>query len=176
MAATYKSQIAKLQAQVSALEAESAIRRVVARYMEICDDLTPDAPLDELGSLFSKDAVWVGSGKKYSKAFGGHKGRKAIVSFMETYCKPSPHFEANVHFLTSESLYVRGQKASGSWVMLQTPSFATGESFVLAARLNLEFAFEDDAWRIAKFSTTNLFGRPIDGGWHSNAPIPTPAN
>ena len=174
MAATYKSQIAKLQAQVNVLEAESAIRRVVSRYMEICDDLTPDAPLEELGALFCKEAVWVGSGKKYSKAFGGHKGRKAIISFMETYCAPTPHFASNVHFLTSESLYVRGQKATGSWVMLQTPSFANGESFVLAARLNLEFSYEDDAWRISKFSTTNLFGRPIDGGWHSKAPIPTP--
>ena len=176
MASTYRSQISKLQKQVHALEAESAIRRLVSRYMEICDDLKADAPLDELGSLFCKDAVWVGSGKKYSKTFGGHKGRKAIISFMQTYCEPKPHFAANVHFLTSESLYVRGQKASGSWVMLQTPSFSSGESFVLAARLNLEFAYEDEAWRIARFSTTNLFGRPIDGGWHSNAPIPTPAN
>lgn len=176
MAATYKSQIAKLQSQVHALEAESVIRRVVARYMEICDDLKPDTPMEELGSLFCKDAVWTGSGKKYSDAFGGHKGREAIVTFLQGYCEPTPHFAGNVHFLTSESLYVRGKRASGSWVMLQTPSFASGESFVLAARLNLNFAFEEGAWRISQFSTTNLFGRPIDGGWHSNAPIPTPSN
>jgi len=43
MAETYKSQIAKLQSRLDALEAESDIRRVVARYMEICDDLAPEA-------------------------------------------------------------------------------------------------------------------------------------
>lgn len=174
MAATYKAQINALQKRVAALEAESAIRAVVARYMEICDDLGPDAPMKELGQLFSKDAVWVGSGKAYKKAFGGHKGRDAIVAFLDTYRTPKPHFASNVNFLTSESLNVRGERATGSWVMLQTPSFAVGESFILAARLQLNFKFEDGAWRISQFQTTNLFGRPIEGGWHSSAPIPVP--
>ena len=174
MAATYKSKISNLQTRLSALEAESAIRSVVARYMEICDDLGPDAPMEELGSLFSENAIWEGKGKKYSKAFGGHKGRAEIVAFLNTYRAPKPHFASNVHFLTSETLKVRSNKADGSWVMLQTPSFASGESFVLAARLSLGFAFEQDAWRISRFRTTNLFGRPIKGGWHSSAPIPTP--
>ena len=175
MAATYASQIAKLQSRLDALEAESAIRATVARYMEICDDLGPDAPMDELGKLFSKNAVWVGSGKTYKKAFGGHKGRDAIVSFLTTYCKPRPHFSSNVHFLTTETISVRGSKATGTWVMLQTPTFATDESFVLAARLSLKFIREDDVWRISRFQTTNLLGRPIEGGWHSSAPIPTPS-
>jgi len=59
--------------------------------------------------------------------------------------------------------------------MLQTPTFANEQSFVLAARLSLRFAVEDDSWRISRFQTTNLLGRPIDGGWHSGAPIPTPS-
>ena len=176
MAATYKSQIANLQTRLAALEAESEIRALVARYMEICDELGPTSPMDEVGSLFCKNAIWEGKGKRYSKAFGGHRGRHAIVTFLDTYRAPKPHFASNVHFLTSETLKVRGQKAEGSWVMLQTPSFASGESFVLAARLLLSFAHEDDAWRISRFETTNLFGRPIDGGWHSNAPIPIPQN
>jgi len=176
MVATYKAQIAKLQSRIEALEAEGEIRRLVARYMEICDALGPDAPLDELGRLFASNAVWSGAGKRYGKAFGGHKGREAIVAFLRGYCEPDPHFSLNVHFLTSESLRVSGKKAHGAWVMLQTPSFAAGESFVLAARLSLEFCVEEGAWRISRFATTNLFGRPIAGGWHSTAPIPVPAN
>lgn len=167
-------QISRLAKRVAALEAESAIRQVVARYMEICDSLDEHAPMEELGLLFCKDAVWEGSGKKYAESFGGHKGRQAIVSFLDGYRKPRPHFDSNVHFLTSEALAVDGEVASGTWVMLQTPSFASGESFVLAARLHLQFAYEEDCWRIQHFKTTNLFGRPIEGGWHSQATIPTP--
>ncbi len=167
-------QISRLAKRVEALEAESAIRKLVARYMEICDALDEHAPMEELGSLFCKDAIWEGSGKKYAKSFGGHKGREAIVGFLDTYRTPNPHFASNVHFLTSEALAVDGETASGTWVMLQTPSFSSGESFVLAARLHLKFAFEDEKWRIQHFKTTNLLGRPIEGGWHSKAAIPTP--
>lgn len=172
--ATLESQIAQLQRDVRALQAEGEIRRVVARYMEICDDLGPDAPMDELGQLFCTEAVWEGKGKRYENAFGGHIGRAAIVAFLNTYAAPAPHFASNVHFVTTEHLTVDDDTAVGSWVMLQTPSFSNGESFVLAARLTLSFQVEDGAWRIARFKTTNLFGRPIDGGWHSKAPIPTP--
>ncbi|MFC7291377.1 nuclear transport factor 2 family protein [Hirschia litorea] len=174
MAGTYKSQISKLSARLDALEGESRIRGLVARYMEICDELTPETPYDELGELFSKDAVWVGTGNKYKTAFGGHKGREEIVNFLKEYGDPKPHFSSNVHFLTSENLLVKSKTATGSWVMLQTPTFSNEQSFVLAARLNLKFKVETGKWRISQFSTTNLFGRPVEGGWHSNAPIPTP--
>lgn len=165
---------ASLEDRIAALESESEIRGVVARYMEICDDLGPDAPMEELGQLFSKNAIWEGAGARYKSTFGGHNGREAIVKFLETYQSPTPHFQSNVHFLTSETVTVNGDNAVGSWVMLQTPSFSNGESFVLAARLSLEFAKEEGRWCISKFKTANLFGRPIEGGWHSAAPIPKP--
>ncbi len=165
--------LSALAKRVAALEAEGQIRRLVARYMELCDQLSPETPLDQLGALFTRDAVWQGGGARYKSAFGGHQGREAIVGFLATYCDP-PHFASNVHFLTSEALTVSGDTAEGAWVMLQTPSFACGESFVLAARLTLAFKVEDGCWRISRFQTTNLLGREIEGGWHSQAPIPVP--
>lgn len=163
-----------LNDRIAALEAEGAIRRLVARYMEICDALDADAPMAELGALFTKDATWQGAGAKYGATFGGHRGREAIVAFLNSYCEPAPHFAANAHFLTSESIAVDGEAAEGSWVMLQTPTFAGGASFLMAARLNLTFKIEDGQWRIDRFATENLFSRPIDGGWNVDAPIPVP--
>jgi hypothetical protein len=160
--------------RIEALEAEGKIRRLVARYMEICDALGPDTPLVELAELFTTDAVWEGGGKAYEKAFGGHEGRDEIAAFLQGYCVPQAHFKSNVHFLTTEVIEVTGDWAKGSWVMLQTPTFATDESFALAARLSLQFAIEDGHWRIARFKTTNLFGRPIAGAWQSSAAIPVP--
>lgn len=163
-----------LNDRIAALEAEGAIRRLVARYMEICDVLDADAPMAELGALFTEEATWQGAGAKYDAAFGGHQGRDAIVAFLNGYREPAPHFAANAHFLTSESITVDGEVAEGSWVMLQTPTFADGASFLMAARLNLAFKIEDGRWRIHRFATENLFSRPVDGGWNIDAAIPVP--
>jgi len=162
-----------VEMRLRALEAESEIRSLVARYMEICDGLNPNTSFSEVGQLFTRDAVWLGDGKAYDEAFGGHRGREAIADFLRSYAQP-PHFAANTHFLTSESLTVVDDTAEGRWVMLQTPTFASGDSFLLAARLELEFEMEEGRWRIGRFVTTNLFKRPIEKGWHSDAPIPVP--
>ena len=161
--------------RLDALEAESAVRAVLARYVEICDDLPAHDLARDLGPLFTEDAVWAGKGDRYGDAFGGHRGRKAILAFLEGYRRPA-HFRSNVHFLTSESVDVDGDTASGTWVMLQTPTFHDGQSFALAARLHVEFRRENDAWAISRFATTNLLGRSVDGPWSAPTPIPTPAH
>lgn len=174
MTADLQNQIDALTARLASLEAESEIRGVVARYMEICDALDADTPMDELGEIFTTDAQWRGKGDKYGATFGGHEGRDAIVAFLNSYREPNLHFTGNVHFLGCENLTVTGQSGTGTWVMLQTPTFADGGSFVMAARLNLDFRTEDGRWRISTFSTTNLFSRPVEGEWNADVPIPVP--
>lgn len=169
-----QEQLNALTARVKSLEAESEIRGAVARYMEICDALDDTTPMDELGELFTTDARWRGTGEKYGVTFGGHEGRDAIVAFLNTYREPHRHFAGNVHFLGCENLSVDGDRAAGTWVMLQTPTFEDGGSFLMAARLKLAFRREADRWRISDFSTVNLFSRSIDGDWDSDEPIPVP--
>jgi ketosteroid isomerase-like protein len=163
-----------LEQRLSALEAQGEIRRVISRYMELCDSLSPQTDLDELGALFASDAIWQGAGRQYASDFGGHIGRAAIVSFLANYCDP-PHFASNVHLLTSENIAVDGDVAEASWIMLQLPQFADGQSFVLAARLSVTFQVSDGRWRIARFQTTNLINRPVDGSWQSGVPLPIPS-
>ncbi len=164
----------ELRERVAALEGESQCRRTLSRYMELCDSLDATTDMVELGELFCEDAVWEGRGGKYGDAFGGHRGRRTIVAFLNSYREPEAHFESNAHFLTSEQIEVRGPRAHGSWVMLQTPTFRDGSSFLLAARLRVAFRRDSDAWRIERFSTTNLFSRPIEGGWELEAALPVP--
>jgi len=168
------SEISELRRRVSVLEAESGVRRVLARYMEICDCLGPSTSMDELGALFCADAVWEGRGGKYADTFGGHRGREAIVRFLNSYREPMPHFSSNAHFLTSEQVRADGDRASGTWVMLQTPTFSDGSAFLLAARLHVDFRREDEGWRIYRFATTNLFSRPVERGWNAAIPLPVP--
>ena len=164
-----------LERELQRLRAEPLIRACVTHYMALCDRLDADTPLDELASLFTRDAAWEGRGPRYSGALGGYRGREEITAMFRTYMTVPPHFALNVHFLCSESIAVAEDAASAdaSWVMLQTSTFASGYSHLNAAQLNLRMALEDGRWRIAHFQTENLFSRPV-ARWHDTSPLPVP--
>jgi ketosteroid isomerase-like protein len=162
-----------LEARLRQLESEHAVRTCMNRYMALCDALDARTSLDELAGLFTADAIWEGKGAKYGKSFGGYRGREAIRAMFAGYMTEPAHFALNVHFLCSELIRVEGDEASGSWVMLQTSTFASGASHLNAARLTVRFREEEGAWRMAHFQTENLFGRPVDA-WNNDAHLPVP--
>ncbi|MET0289091.1 MAG: nuclear transport factor 2 family protein [Pseudoxanthomonas sp.] len=158
--------LSRAERRIAAYEAESACRWVMAEYMRLCDQLDASTPMDELAALFTQDAVWEGRGGKYAKAFGRHEGRQAIVDFLDAYRGPTPHFALNVHYLTSETIHVQnGEVAHGTWVMLQASSLHDETSTLRSARIEAEFRFDFGRWRIAHFSTTNLFAQTRQQPW-----------
>ena len=165
--------IEALAGRVATLEAESACRRVLARYFQICDRLGPDAPLAELGMLFTRDATWQGKGR-YREAFGGYAGREAIVAMIAGYCGSPPHFAMTGHFYSAEDIAVSGDTASGRWMMLQCSTYADGTADLRSAALTVGFAQEEGRWRIARFESENVFSRRVDR-WSDEAAIPVPA-
>jgi hypothetical protein len=165
--------LAGVLARLDRLESESAIRRLVMRYFDLCDRLDEHTPMDELGALFTENAVWAGSGARYGAAFGGHNGRAAIVAMLGKYTGPPPHFALNAHFLGSERIVVEGDRAQGRWLMVQTSTYAAGNSDLRAASLRLAFERLAEGWQIARFETENLFSRQVDG-WNDQTPIPVP--
>ncbi len=167
------NEVIALRARVQALESEQAIRACISRYMDLCDHLDASTPLDELGDLFTEDAIWEGKGARYANSFGGHRGRDAIVAMLGKYCVEPAHFALNVHYLSSELIRVDGACAHGSWNMLQISSFSAGGSHLNSARLEIDFRCEDGVWRMAHFQTRNLFSRPVEH-WNSEARLPVP--
>lgn len=172
---TASDSLAALSQRLALLEAEQAIRACMNRYMVLCDALAAHSPLDELAGLFTADAVWEGKGARYRSSFGQVVGREAIAAMFAKYMVEPAHFALNVHFLCSELIQLASTKtATGSWVMLQTSTFASGASHLNSARLSLNFRCDvDGAWRIAHFQTENLFSRPV-GAWNDAAPLPVP--
>jgi hypothetical protein len=158
--------------RLSDLESEAAIRRLVARYFAICDDLGPHTPFAELGELFSENALWEGKGR-YAKAFGRYEGRAAIVEMIRSYCVPIPHFAMTAHFFSSENLSAAGASGAGQWMMLQTTDYADGTSDLRSARLTMKFAREGGVWRIAHFRTENIFSRQVEP-WNDEENIAVP--
>ncbi|MZI95602.1 nuclear transport factor 2 family protein [Vibrio sp. CAIM 722] len=167
------TELEQLQHRVDQLESVNAIRACLHRYMDLCDELTPDTPWEELGELFTEQAVWEGKGSRYAKSFGGYHGRDNIVAMLGKYATFPPHFALNVHYLTSECVSVNGSQASGSWNMLQVSTFSAGGSHLNSARLSIRFEREEGIWRIAHFQTENRLSRPVSS-WNSDAELLVP--
>jgi hypothetical protein len=169
------SEIADILARLTRLEAEAACRKCLSDYMDMCDRLDAGTDLTALGELFTTNAVWGGAGDRYAKDFGAHHGRAAIVNWLAGFCTTPPHFQMNAHFLSSEAISHNADgTVSGRWLMLQTPTFHDGQSFVMAARLEIDFQSEEGAWRMHRFSTRNLYARPVSD-WNAPTQIPAPA-
>ena len=164
--------LAMLAARLAALEAESAVRRTMSRYMALCDVPAGTLEGETLAALFSADAVWEGIGPLYTNKFGRLKGHADILAMLTRYLPPSPHFSVNVHFLTSETIVVIGTEAKGRWIMLQASSYIEAQAELIAARLEVDFAPADNGhdWLITHFRTERLFDAP----WQVNARTCTP--
>ena len=143
--------------RLATLEGESQVRRLMARYMDLCD--VPRAPthVRDLAALFCVDAIWEGIGSQTVQTFGQHQGREAIAAFVGGYLPPSEHFRLNLHYLTSESIVVDGSMAQGQWIMQQISTYDDGRSELFGTRLNIDFRCVDGVWLIAHFRTQRLF-------------------
>lgn len=148
-----------LIARLQRLEAASAARNTLGRYMALCDQPCDDRSFPQLGDLFTADAVWEGVGQRYAEAFGRQSGRAAIAAFLDGYLAPSPHFKRNLHFLTSEQIDVAADcaQARGQWLMLQISTYGHGGAEAISARLDIDFAFAGNGrWLISHFRTQRL--------------------
>ncbi|MFJ2408421.1 nuclear transport factor 2 family protein [Pseudomonas sp. NPDC087814] len=143
--------------RVETLEGESQVRRLMARYMDLCDVPRAATNVRELAELFTVDAVWEGIGTSTAQTFGQHRGRDAVAVFVGSYLPPSEHFALNLHYLTSESIQVDGSVAAGQWIMQQISTYADQRSELFGTRLTIDFRRVDGTWLIAHFRTQRLF-------------------
>lgn len=161
-------------ARLNKLEAESAIRNCINRYMEICDALDANTDLNELMDLFDSNSIWEGIGEKYAKSFGRYASWQAIYDMFKSYTQKESHFVMNAHFVSSEQIYVEQQQAKATWLMLQTSTFRDGRSHLNAAKLSVKFQQQTDGtWKIKHFQTENILSRPVSH-WDSTAELPVP--
>lgn len=169
------SELEQLRQRVGALEAAREVSACLHEYMQLCDYLDEGFDLDPLLALFTEDAVWEGKGQRYAATFGRREGSAAIRAMFAKYTLPPAHFALNVHFLTSEKVEVRSaSEAEGTWVLLQTATFADGRSQLGSALLNVRFRKEEGGWKIAHFCTTSRFNRPVQSPWDNPQPLPVP--
>lgn len=171
---TLEVKLTRLSARLAMLEAEAEIRRVMARYMQLCD-WPGRPPGNEFRDLFTPEAVWEGVGPRYAGKYGCHQGRERIMAFFDSLSQGQPPFQFNAHFLTSEAIEVDGSAAIGRWMLLQPYTSTRGESNLVGARLHISFRLDAARWRIAHFRTESLFSRVELNAWDSGSPHPRAA-
>lgn len=163
-----------LLSRINRLESEAEIRRLISFYMHLCDDLNTTHVALQIGMLFTPNASWSGIGTLYSEKMGSYQGREAIVAMMKKYVTKPPHFKINVHYLSSEAIsIVNDNEATGRWKMLQVSTFNNGTSHLNGAELVIDFRKNNNEWLINRFTTKNMFSRPVDY-WHSDAQLYIP--
>lgn len=156
------ARIAALEARLADLEAERAVRHTFTRYMALCDVPATVLEGESLAALFTEDAIWEGVGTHYAQTFGRSTGRAQIVAMLSRYLPPTPHFTTNVHFVTSETIEVNAQHATGRWIMMQASGYVDGSAELIGARLVVDFVPSKSGrnWLIAHFRTERLFDAP----------------
>lgn len=167
------STVAQLAQDVAGLKAQAAARRVLARYMFLCDSPLPEAsmPLEAraqaIGDLFTPDAIWEGVGGAHGKQFGQHHGPAEIAAHMgRFYAAENPRQIFNTHYLCSEQLWSDSpDTAEGQWVQFQPWIYDDGSSLIRSSRLHVRFRETDKGWKIAHYRTENLFIGTLPDNW-----------
>lgn len=154
---------------------EAELRRLMARYMRLCDVPLPDPDLSEpqrvaaLADLFCEDGVWEGVGDALGARFGRRHGRAEIEAhFRRFFIEAQPRLVFNCHFLTSEHLEAGPDGAEGLWVQFQPWVFDDGQALLKSSRLRCRFRREGSRWRIRHYRTESLFVAPLPPDWASS--------
>jgi len=177
MTTSVEEKLALLSEEVNILRAEADIRRLISRYMILCDTPLPEQGvntekrIEMIVDLFSDDATWEGVGSYYANQFGRSVGKQELIRHFTGFFQPrEPEMLLNCHYLTSEQIHVNGDTAEGQWVHFQPWIFSDGSSVLRSSRLFNAFKKVNGVWKMSRYRTENVFVAPLTPGWAENIP------
>ena len=153
---TCSSEAISVLQRLDRLEAQSAIRRLMAALHEAGDANEGEA----VAELFTSDGVWEGTGR-LAALLGAHRGRAAIA---RRYCAGVHPMSFTAHFLTNEAVVVDGDSAQAAWRYLQAGT-AQGRAMWFGGRYRARFLRQDGAWWIAHLQVEPWFAASNETGW-----------
>lgn len=162
MAVSLEDKVRELEAKVAELYDREAIRDLRFRYHECINE----AQMTEIPDLFTED------GELEFGYLGRAKGREQIKAFFAGLSAdrttPDGTRRRGLYrvkqFVHNHVLKVHGDRAEG-YAYLEAKPVYNGESYVVAARYNDEYAKRDGRWRFSKMSLTPFFMVPLKEGW-----------
>ena len=126
-----------LEARITRLEDIEAIRRLKARYCEICDD---DHNPDLITTLFTEDGIWEGDG------IGRAEGHAEIRALFENFQRL---ISFSQHMVQNPIIDVNGDSATGRWYVFGTFTYyRNNQARWQAARYHEDYRKADGEWEI----------------------------
>jgi len=144
----------ELEKRMQVLEDLEALKKLKARYAQVCDDLYNP---DEMVKLFTEDAVWDGG-----EVWGVHKGKQAIYDFFKG---ASSNLLFAIHYFSNPNITIQGNKAWGRWYLWQACTRYDNTPLWLAGYEDDEYMKIDGQWLQSRMRLTLLFLTPYDQGW-----------
>lgn len=156
-----------LEKRVQGLEDLEAIKKLKAKYGQLCDDrydlqtmtMKKGADLDaiarQIANLYSEDGVWDGGEK-----LGIAQGREEIFQrFKESA------FKFAVHYFVMPDITIEGNKARARWYLLQAASLKDNNAVWLSGIEDDEYLKVNGQWLQTYMKVTIFFLTPYDQGW-----------
>jgi hypothetical protein len=147
-------EISELAKRITILEDIEAIKKLKARYCEICDD---DHNPDRIVTIFAPDGIWEGAG------VGEHRGHDAIRKLFQGF---QERISFSQHNVMNPNIEVDGNRAKGTWYFLGPFTMRKGNRAMwLAARYEDDYVKIDGEWKIQHLRAIGRMSAPYETGW-----------
>ena len=169
----FRRDVDELVAEVKVLRAESAARKLLGRYMFLCDAPLPEYQLSELqragaiAELFADDAVWEGVGGAHGAQFGRKVGPAAIAEHMTALLRRPKSALGLQHPLPVYRMLGRdiGDRRRDVGAVPAVDLRRRAARCCDPAVYTFGSATLPDGWRIAHYRTESLFIADLPDGW-----------
>lgn len=165
MAGDLEVRVRELEAKVRELSDREAIRDLRYRYHEYIND----AKFSEIADLFTDDGeLFFGHlGNAHGKDeirrfFSGPRPKTLDAAGGQSPKRPRPTRVRQ--FIHNHVVEVHGDRATGFSYLEAKPVYK-GESYVVAARYDDEYARQGGQWKFKKMALTPYFMVPLKEGW-----------
>lgn len=142
-----------VEERLQVLEDIEAIKKLKARYTLAVDARDAEGVV----SLFTADGVWEGG------TFGRYEGANEVRSFFRSVPERLSFF---VHYVSNPLIEIEGDRATGSWYLLEPCTFAEGDRAVWgSARYEERYRRVDGQWKFEEMKLVSVFWTPYEAGW-----------
>lgn len=167
-AAMHDGEFAALRRRLEALEAQEALRTLVARYAAAADRRNDPVMMS---AIYTDDIVWSAEG------FGTYEGKQTVTSYVAKLAQESIVW--TVHYMVSPTFTLCADLRSADchWYLFEMAQIQTDGaplSHWIAADYIARAVRADDGWRFSRVELRPMLISPYREGWtlspHANAP------
>ena len=161
------STLKDLEERVQALEDLEAIKKLKAKYGQLCDArydnqkmaMKSEAEVEgiarEIANLFTEDAVWEGGEK-----LGTVRGREKIYGRFKDSA-----FRFAVHYFVMPDITVEGNRARARWYLWQPATLKDNTAVWMSGFEDDQYVKVNGEWRQTYMKVTLYFLTGYDQGW-----------